>query len=279
MKRIIVLLVLILLSSSVVYADFDEGIGNHWSKGVIDEIFMEKYFPYLAENDFSRFKPNGPTTTDQFSKSIDLLFEHYNFETETILNNEDISREKMILILGNELENIGVKVDKNIGLPFKDINTMDQTNIDLLKMLYKLEIIKGETNSQFSPDRKLSQAEAIVILQRAKGVLNNMDKKISFKTLGVVQTFNGKEEITVIPQDEKVLVTITKQFPTPGYKIIVEDIVKIKEGYKINFNIEAPPRDSEQLQVITYKTISLEIDKDDLDQMPYNFILNGYNKN
>ena len=32
------------------------------------------------------------------------------------------------------------------------------------------------------------------------------------------------------------------------------------------------------IQVITYQTVTLEISKDELDQPPYNFILDGYNK-
>lgn len=277
LRVFLIIIIILSLSSSIAYASFEDSVENHWCEEFIDKNFIKKYFPNLSGNDFSEFKPDSFITINEFSNSVSLLFKDYGYDTEILYNNKYISREKMISILAKEIEDIGIPIDKNVQIPFKDINTMDQNNIELLKTLYKLEIIRGDTYTQFAPKRRLSQAEAVIILQRVRGRLNNMDT-ISFKTLGVVQTFNGEEEIIVIPQGEKVLVTITKQFPTPGYNMYVKNIIKTKDGHRIIFNIEKPPKDSIQLQVQTYKTISLKIDKKDLGQMPYNFILDGYNK-
>ena len=276
MKRISFLLIIVLLISSVAYGSLDDKIGNHWSKTSIEENFMKGYFPYLVDDDFSEFSPNGIITTGQFYKSISLLFKTYNYETDVIVGNRIISREKMVDILGKELEDIYGLADEKINLPFKDIDTMNKASVNLLNLLYNLDIINGDSNAQFSPKRPLSQAEAIIILQRVRNVLNTVDI-LPFKVIGLVQTFSGQEEIVVIPQTDKVLVTITKEFPTPGYNMEIKNIRKTKEGYKINFDIQEPPKDSIQLQVITYKTISLEIDKEHLGDMPYNFILEGYN--
>lgn len=277
MKKISFILIIALLISSFAYGSLDEIIGDHWSKGLIEESFVNKYLPYLGGDGFSEFSPDKPISVNNFSKSLNLLFKDYGYEVSPILNEDTLLRKEMVNILGDELINIGLLSNGNGDLPFKDINIMEKSNIDLLRLLYNLKIIQGDTNTQFSPERILSQAESVIILQRVRGVLDSMDI-VSFKTLGLVQTFNGKEEITVIPQEDKVLVTITKQFPTPGYRMEVKNISKTKDEHKISLKIEGPPSDSEQLQVITYKTISLEIDKVGLGKMPYNFILEGYNK-
>lgn len=278
-KKIITILAILLLTSSVVYGDLNEKIGTHWSKSTIERGFVDSYFPYLAENNYSRFNPNGRITAAEFSRSINLLFNQYNFNTETLRGEGNLSREEMVNILGGKLKALGILTDGSVNLPFNDISSMSKENIDMLKILYKAGIIQGDTNTQFSPNRDLSQAEAVITLQRARGPLGNAKASIPFKILGTMQSFKGNEEITVIPQDEKVLVTITKEFPTPGYSMEIEDIVKTGNGYKINFNIEGPPKDSIQLQVITYKTITLEIGKEVLGDGPYNFILDGYNTN
>lgn len=280
MKRISFLLIIALLISSVAYGSLDDRIGNHWSKASIEESFIKGYFPYLAEDDFSGFSPDGPVTGGEFSRSLSLLLKEYNYDLERVNDDNPISREKMVDILGGQLEIIQESSGENIIIPFKDIHTMNEKTRVLLGLLYKWEIINGDSNTQFAPGRNLSQAEAIIILQRLRGVLNQMDKvdTISFEVISLVQTFTGKEEMVVIPQGDKVIVTITKEFPTPGYGMEIKSIIRTEDGHKISFDIQGPPRDSEQLQVITYKTISLEIDKKELGDRPYNFILEGYNK-
>ena len=44
----------------------------------------------------------------------------------------------------------------------------------------------------------------------------------------------------------------------------VDRIVKAGDDYIVHLNITPPSKDSVQLQVITYKTITIEIDKDNI---------------
>lgn len=261
------------------FAGIEDKIGNHWSKNFIDIPFLTKYFPYLAKNDFQEFDPNGTISVYEFSVSVASLFKDAGYNLSILSSNSDINREHMARFLGENLEKVGTLKDKSIDLPFKDINTMDNGSIELLRLLYSHGIIKGDSNSTFRPNGNLSQAEAIIILQRAKGVLSQLGSQIiPFKTLGVVQSFNNQEGIVTIQDGDNILVTITKQFPTPGYFMSVDKVVKESDGFKIYFDIQPPRPDSIQLQVITYKTITIEIEKDVLGEPPYNFILDGYNK-
>ncbi len=100
---------------------------------------------------------------------------------------------------------------------------------------------------------------------------------IAFNTLGIVQSYNSQEEIIIKEENESVRLTITKQFPTPGYTMSIDKILKEKNGYRIYFDISSPSPDTILPQIITYKTLTLNIDKTQLGNPPYNFILDGFN--
>lgn len=102
-------------------------------------------------------------------------------------------------------------------------------------------------------------------------------EEISFKTMGIRKNSKDEEAINVQCLKDKVLITITKAFPTPGYSISVDKIQETDEGYRIYLDEVPPLMDSIQLQVVTYKTITLEIDKKELKKPgPYRFILDGH---
>lgn len=279
MKRVtsILLIIGILISSSISYASVSDKLRDHWANNLIDRTFLAYYFPYLAKDNFERFEPNGSISDMDFSISLASLLKEYNFNVSGIGSSSFISRSEMVDRVGNKLLEIGLNNTDNNEIPFKDINTMSASSIELLRLLYNNNIIVGDSNSSFSPDRYLSQVEAILILQRVKEVLENMNT-IAFNTTGIVQSYNSQEEIIVKPQDDKVIVTITKEFPNPGYSMSVSRIKKEGDKYRIYFQITPPSPNSMQLQVITYKTLTIEIDKDLLDSPPYNFILDGYNR-
>lgn len=268
---------LLLVNTTVVFGSIGDKLEGHWSKDFIDRSFLTYYFPYLARNDFERFEPDEGILESEFSTSVASLFKDNGYSIPVLALNTELNRQEMIRFLGQSLEGIGVTETKKVGLPFKDINTMDSNSIELLRLLYEYKIIMGNSDSTFRPKEKLSQAEAIIILQRAKGVLGQMEN-IPFKTLGVVQSFNNQEGIVTIQDEDKILVTITKQFPTPGYFMAVNKIVRQRNGFRVYFDINPPRPDSLQLQVITYKTITIEMERDKLGDPPYNFILDGYNK-
>lgn len=273
----IILLVGVLLTTTVSFGSIDDKLSNHWAKNEIDKSFVAYIFPYLAKNNFEKFDPSGPISEQDFNLSLNSLLKDYEFEVTGIGGIYHMSRGDMVNILGSKLLQVGITNEVSSNIPFIDTNTMNSNSIELLRLLYNRGIIRGDSNSTFGPGRGLSQVEAIIILQRVKGVLEEMNN-IAFETLGIVQTFNNQEEIIVTNNDNKILVTITKEFPTPGYSLSVKKIIKSGNDYKIYFNITPPKPDSIQLQVITYKTLTMEIEKSRLGNSPYNFTFDGYNK-
>ena len=259
------------------YANGGNIFGDHWSKDHIETEFFTLYFSYLGRENFKRLDPNGHITNKDIIISLGTLGKDYGFEVkfDGLLNEDPITREEIVIKVGGILKSLNIGKYKGIKLPFKDVNTMDMTSIDLLRRLYDLEIINGVSPEEFAPKRNLTQAESIIILQRLKGVLKSMEE-ISFKTIGIMQSYSGEESVKMNNLHDKITLTITKGFPTPGYSLSVDKITNLKEGYKIHLESKAPSEDSMQLQVITYKTITIEIDKEQLIKPePYTFIVEG----
>lgn len=279
MKRltsILLIFVLVIMSSTVTYG-IAEKLANHWANDLVDRVFLAYYFPYLANDNFKLFEPNSAISTQNFNLSLASLFKDNDYTISGIGEYGTMSRGDLVDNLGSKLLEIGVTNEKNSEVPFKDINTMSDDSIELLRLLYNNGIIAGDSNSSYSPERNLSQVESIIIMQRVRGVLENMNS-VAFNTMGIVQTYSNQEEIIVKTNDDKVMVTITKEFPSPGYSMSIAKIKREKEGYRIFFNITPPKPDSIQLQVITYKTLTMEIEKENLGNPPYKFILDGFNK-
>lgn len=175
----------------------------------------------------------------------------------------------------NILQRICIIKVKEIKLPFKDINTMNSESIVLLKLLYNLNIVNGVASDKFAPEKAVSKAEAIVILSRVKGVLEDM-KEVCFEVKGVVQSYNSKENIIIKEKENSILLTITKRFGTPGYSLGIQKIIREDDEYKVLLDIKAPGKDTILPQVITYKTITLEIQKENLRQeATYIFTVEG----
>ncbi len=166
----------------------------------------------------------------------------------------------MARIVGGKLleENIIHKGSEDPS--FKDIKNRPMEEQNSIKALYNAGIIEGGENStKYNPNRLATQAEAIVLLQRVEKVLDQ--NTIPFNLSGIIQAYSGNEGIIIKENSDKIVLSITKSFPTPGYNMEVEKITRGEDNYKIHLNITPPPKDSEQLQVITFKTITIEINK------------------
>ncbi len=274
-KTIILALVFILTISSVSFGDITEKLSGHWADKDINRTFMAYYFPYLTKNNFRDFNPNEGIENQNFTLSTISLFNKHYFDVDGLDNLGVLKRSEMLSILGSRLESIGVKVSQSHPLNFRDVDSLSQDGKRYLRLLNEKGIIIGEGNNIFNPNRNLTQAEAVIVLQRLDKVLKE-ENIIPFKVLGTVQTYNGQEEMITKIEDELVKITITKEFPTPGYSITVDKIQREGEVFRIYFTITPPDPDLIQPQVITYKTLTIEIQKSELGEGPYNFVVDGF---
>lgn len=281
MKRLVtfVLALMIITSASIpVFADFNDKLGNHWLKAEIDRDFFLYYFSYLAREDFKRFNPNESIREDEFLLSFSSLLKNMGYSTVELGYNNGIKRIEMVRVIGNKILDIVNNQADDVELPFEDISNITDEELIALKKLYSVGIIQGQSNSKLNPYAYTTQAEAIVVLQRVRDYFNRLKedetalREIPFTLSGTIQSYTGEEGIKVRTEDSKVIVTITKMLPTPGYTVKVGKIVKENENYKIYLDIIPPDPESIVPQVIVYKIITIEIEKDELGEPPYSFV-------
>lgn len=276
-RKLLLSLVLIFVLSlgSITFAQLESKLEGHWAKNEIDKTFMAYYFPYMAKNNFEGFEPNTGTSKQDFTLSLISLFKDRGYEVSGLGDPGILTRRDMASIIGSRLVEAGFTVESSHQLPFTDVGSMSEVEKGYLSLLHQLGVVKGESNSVFSPIRRLSQAEAVVIIQRLDGVLRKQSE-ISFQIIDSEQSYDKQEEMTTMIGDEKVTLIITKEFPTPGYSIEIEKIVREKELFRIYFKINHPDPDMIYPQVITYQTLTVEIPKAELGEPPYNFVVEGF---
>lgn len=282
-----ILLIVILLLSSPVFAfkAMEEKLEGHWSKDQIDRDFLLYYFPYLAKDDFKRLNPREAFYEDEFLLSFSSLLKDKGYSRTEIGMKVKLTRIDMAKFLSEKLLEIGaIKVSQRVT-PFLDLEDLPLEKKEALQDLYHAGLIKGQSKFKFNPHAYASQGEVIVLLQRVSNFLDNLKTEdteevisIPFTLSGIVQSYSGVEGISSKVEEDRVYVTLTKAFPTTGYSMGVEKILKEGDVYKVYLDITPPREDSIQLTVVTFKTITIEIDSKELGPPPYDFVWGFYLK-
>lgn len=306
MKRaVVLLLIFVLVMPSLAFAsvEMEQKLGNHWSKNEINRDFLIYYFPYLAKENFNRLSPNDSFYEDEFLLSFSSLLKNKGYTRTQVGWKMKLTRIEMAQILGEKLLEINAIESSDGTTPFDDIGDVSVERKKALADLFHAGLINGQSKTKFNPYAHATQAEAIILLQRVNSLLEQMDKKeniedevvippaelekpkeskepevveIPFTLGGIVQSYSGVEGIITKDEGEKLFVTITKSFSTSGYSMGIDKILKDKNDYKVYLNITPPSKESELLTVITYKTITIEIDKKHLGDTPYNFVWGNF---
>lgn len=94
---------------------------------------------------------------------------------------------------------------------------------------------------------------------------------VSYSIASIIQSYDSREGINVMEKDDIVYVDFTLEFPTPGYIVNVERVIRSDAQYKVYFKIQAPAPDRVLPQIITYKTLTMKIPKKELASPPYKF--------
>ena len=256
-------------------ATIAEKLQGHWAQASIDRNFLGQYFPYLARENFRAFNPNGELTREDFTLSLASLFRSHGYSVSGLSEPGPLTRERMVYIVGLRLQEIGFPSAADHPLPFGDLAGLGRDRTEQLKLLHRENIVRGESNSVFNPGRRLTQAEAVVVLARIDKAIREFNQ-VEYRTLAVTQGYNGQEEIKTRLSEDKVILTVTRQFPTPGYSIAVSSIARDNDSFRVYFAITPLDPDMILPQVITFKTIIIEIDMDELGEPPYDFVVDGF---
>lgn len=290
----IILFISLLFTSNYVFADKDEYLKGHWAEKLVDKQFINKHFDYLF-NEETSFEPDNNITKEQFMISLySLLKEAYpslydwnnieflDFfkEKEIVLNDENLKEDilfrkdavKFVIKSLESIKQIEIETSEN---KYTDLQGLSQEYITYILKASNLGIVNGYLDNTFKPDKPVSQIEAIIILKRLEGELNMHKNTIPFNVISNDKAYNLKgKTINVQELEDKIIISITKEFSTSGYSMNIDKIVKQSEGnYSIYLNINKPNPNSITLQVITYETLIIEIDKKYLDDGEYKFTL------
>lgn len=254
-------------------------LSGHWAEDMIEDGFIEKHFPNFAENNFEKFIPNGEISYQDFKQSLSSILRELGYVNKKTDENLEgnLTRKKAAIIIADELFKHKI-VDKNQNLknPFKDLKDLDKEQTEKIVLLHDLDILKGVTKTVFVPDDKVTQIQAVIMLQRVRNLISNNQKDIPFKVIDENKSFSSVEAgITVDERDDKVIVSVVEKLPNPGYSIKIDKIKKQGDIYNIYINVEEPEPGKIYNQVITYYNIILEISKDDLANPPYSFKMKG----
>lgn len=94
---------------------------------------------------------------------------------------------------------------------------------------------------------------------------------VSYSVASIIQSYDSREGIEVMEKGELLFIDITKEFPSPGYKITIEKILNQDGELKVYFMVEPPAPDRVLPQVVTYKTLTIKIPKKELERPPSTF--------
>lgn len=297
MKNRIILLILVislLFAGSHVFADSNEYLKGHWAEKLVDNKFIDKHFDYLLNKE-TTFNFNSNITKEQFMISLysltkeiypslydDSDTEFLDFFKEKGILSEDenvqgdiLLRKDAVRFVVSALESIQETETKTSENKYTDLQELSQEYITYILKASSLGIVNGYPDNTFKPNKSVSQIEAIIILKRLEGELIMNKNTIPFNVINNNKSYayNSEEEaINIQESNGKVIINITKRFPTSGYSMSIDKVVRKSQGnYNIYLKINKPNPGSITLQVITYKSLTIEIDKKYLDDGQYSF--------
>lgn len=258
--------IIIFLVCGIAFA-FGGKLENHWAKEQLNPKFMEYYFPQFVQNDYANFAPDGILEAHDFHYALMGLCEVLGYRTHATLPKEsNLTRAAAALELSQILSEsnfLDLKLPRDNS--FTDLTGVDPNTKAAIAALNAAGIMQGYSATTFAPKASVTQSQGIIILQRVEQLLtkNLVPFKFRESSTSYSQVYPG---VTVREEGERVLVSITRRFPTPGYKTQVERVERTGPGkYTIYTTIKSPAPDAILIQVITYQTTTIEIEKKDLD--------------
>lgn len=286
-KRMIsaLLLICILLSSTAMAMGVDK-LKGHWAEKKIEDEFMKKYFTELAKDNYAKFEPNAPLEAKQFASALEKLSNEYgDFKVSIYGDSNYLTRESMIDYIFDGVKNIKFARIEEKDIDFTDIEKMDKIKKEKLKYLVNKGIVYGNGDKKYAPEKKLSQVEGVLIVQRIHKIFKDNEgektaKNLSFDVQNISEGLsNNGESIFYKKVGDQILITFTMKFPNPGYTVGVEKVLLKDNKISIYPQVVAPGPTTITLQVIAYKTITLALNAEETGDGPFDIKVIGNENN
>lgn len=283
-KRIITLtLLLCMLITNTSMAMGIAKLDNHWSKKEIKEDFMNKYFTELCEDNYAKFNPDAPLSASVFTKALESLSNEFGeFKVSISASSKFFTREEMIDYIFDCVKNINFAKKDKKTIEFVDIENMDKIRKEKLAYLVDKGIINGGADKKYNPQKTLTQAEGVLVVQRIHGIfLNNNSEKtsknLSFEVQNISEGLtNNQETVYYKKEGDQILITFTLKFPNPGYTLGVEKVLLSEDNtITVYPQVVAPGPTTITLQVIAYKTVTISLKTSETGEGPFNVKIYG----
>lgn len=247
----IFLILIVNINATKVNAETTEYL-NHWASDVITS-FAEKDFINANLKDFN---PNDEITKGEASYVINRFFSYG--EAESLAENLEIAkehgyffnasieakitREEIAVIICNL---ISIEPTKEKELEFVDDLDISEWSKDYIYTLQKAEIVVGYPDKTYKPQKNISKAEFITILNRCTGIGGNnlvlIDKEVENIEVGIISY-----------EDENVIVTT----------VLDELHLKLNEQIELALSLPANIEEDEINIEITSGKENIEFDED-----------------
>lgn len=279
MKKRIISLVLLLcmLFTNTSMAMGIAKLDNHWAKKEIQEDFMKKYFQELCADNYAKFNPNAALPASIFVKALESLSNEYGeFKVNIKANAEFFTREEMIDYIFDGVKNIKFARNDKKEMNFVDIEKMDKIRKEKLAYLVNKGILNGGADRKYNPQRRLTQAEGVLVVQRIYGIFKDnknekTSKNLSFDVQNISEGLTNNQETIYYKKDgDQVLITFTLKFPNPGYTLGVEKVLLSEDNTITVYPQIVPPGPTTiTLQVIAYKTVTIALKTSETGEGPF----------
>lgn len=263
-----ILIFILVFNSTLILANTDDKSKEHWVYKFMHQKFLNMYLDKIVD----KFDPDLTITKGEFLRQLNALYSEEFNPLDFDDSRDPLTRREAVKFIIDIIEKHETVVYKETKQnKFKDLKSLNSDYVDSIMKAYNLGLISGYSEDKFAPFNKVTEAQAAILLQRISDMYNIDLMIVPFKVKESKRVFDHSPT-KVKELNDKVLVTVTVEFPTSGYRFSVDKIAKgVNNVYNIYLNVISPDANGYQLQVITYKSITIEIDKSDLNSDSYSF--------
>ncbi len=160
-----------------------------------------------------------------------------------VVTNNYASRESVAVIFGKFLSHL-YTVNANATLTFNDKSSIANTSVPYVDLLARLNIMVGDTNSNFTPKAAINRAETAVLVSKTYDVLNNntsitqpsTNNVISGTVISLEQNGNNKLVAITTEKGDKqgfIVDSTTSIYEGDTTKTITLSVIEIGDGISI----------------------------------------------
>lgn len=240
-----------------------QDLDGHWSQHSLQQLLKAGV---LTRGELGVFKPNEQIKKNEFVSWVGRLLGKKETALET---SEGVTRLEAAVWLADLLPAMNTGINgANLKYPFTDTAGISQEEQSSIHYLYQLGIMIGDGQGRFSPQSKLTRAEAAVLLDKVLSRANQLAKPAKYDVLKgtlpetvhtLVQENKSEAGVyTVVEDGVRYIVVAGGSMPNPGYSIEVTSLSESDGAVFVGTKVNAPTPGSINPEMIAYPVLVLK---------------------